>query len=738
MITTFRLILAGLFIVLSLNPAFAQSSEKLSVEWIYSDARRSVEAIPRYQWLANNTALMFDSRKPEGERPFQILNPKNGKIKPATDIAAAQKSLATLRDKEDDLNMLRWPDALDAHGKHALFVIEDDLYLLNFKKSAFQRITATEAKEKSARFSPDGKKIAFVRNNDLYAYFIEDGSERRLTEGGSETVLNGTLSWVYWEEIFGRRDIGYWWSNDSKSIAFLQSDESAVTLMHYVDFEPVEPRLIKQRYPKAGTENPLVHIGLVDIDKPADPLWLEVGDFEYVIRVQWMNDNQRLAIQTMNRAQTDLKLLYVHRRTGKGNHILTESDPGWVNINDDLYFLKNSRHFLWQSERDGYAHLYRFNSAGKLENQITKGEWALRSSGGVFWMRQSVTAIDEEKEQVYFTALKKSSVERHLYRINFDGSGLTRISKADGVHRITFSPNGKYYFDNFSTHKTMPSLSLYDRSGKLKQVIAAPQTERLKAFNLQYPELFSIPAADGFAMPAEILKPADFDPNKKYPLIYYVYGGPSAPTVFNAWRGTSLYFDNLLLQQGYLVVRFDHRSATAISKILENRLAGMMSGPTEIEDIAAGIKWLKSQPYVDADRVAIWGWSGGGSFTLNAMTNTREFKAGIAVAAVTDWHYYDTKWAEFGMKRPQDNPEGYKKTSFIRSAKNLHGRLLLVHGTYDDNVHPQNAWRFIEEMIQHNIRFEMMFYPMRKHGIVDDPARIHLYNTMLEFWDRNL
>ena len=554
-----------------------------------------------------------------------------------------------------------------------------------------------------------------------------------MTFDGSETTLNGTVSWVYWEEIFGRQDIGYWWSDDSKALVFLQTDESLVTKMHYVDFKPAEPRLITQRYPKAGTDNPIVKLGVMEISNPRVK-WVKLDPYEYICRVKWHPDNKRFTVQTMNRAQTELNLFFIDRRTGKSlGQVLTETDEGWVNINDDLYFLE-SGDFLWQSERDGYAHLYRFDNDGNLVNQVTKGSWALRSSGGPFWLRQSVVNIDEINRHVYFTALEKSSVERHLYRIQFNGRAMERITKDDGVHKIGFSPNGNYYFDTYSNITTLPTLALYDRNGVQLHVISKPRLELLEGLNIQTPELFTIPTMDGFPMPAQILKPGNFNSNKKYPLIFHIYGGPSAPTVYNRWQGTSLFFDNMLLERGYLVVRFDHRYATAISKKLENRLTLMVSGPTEIVDIVDGVRWLKSQTYVDSNRVGIWGWSGGGSFTLNSMTNTKEFKAGISVAPVTDWHYYDTKWAEFAMKRPQDNPNGYERTSFVKTAKNLHGRLLLVHGTYDDNVHPQNSWHFIDELVKENIMFDMMFYPMRKHGIADDPARIHLFNKMIEFW----
>ncbi|SUZ49432.1 uncharacterized protein METZ01_LOCUS2286 [marine metagenome] len=711
---------------------------RITVEWIYSDTAKAIAAVHKYQWLEDNTAILFDTRLEKKERTFLKLDPQTqSELGPAVDREKAVASLQEYLGKEDSTEYLEWPLSFDPYGNYAVYLYKKDIFLLDLAASEFRRVTQTETAEKAPRFSPDGSRLAFVRENDLYIYDLAANREKRLTSDGSDTILNGTVSWVYWEEIFGRRDIGYWWSEDSRALVFLQTDESAVTKMHYVDFKPAVPRLITQRYPKAGTDNPVVKVGLMEIDSPQIK-WIKLEPYEYICRVKWHQDNQWFSVQTMNRAQTELNLFYIDRNTGKNlGKVLTETDTGWVNINDDLYFLE-SGNFLWQSERDGYAHLYQFNEDGSLVAQVTKGSWALRSSGGPFWLRQSVVNIDEEHSQVYFTSLEKSSIERHLYRIGLDGSGLQRITREEGVHKVSFSPDGKYYFDTYSNINTLPALALYSRDGERLTVIAEPRPELLEELQLQTPELFTIPTTDGFPMPAQILKPKDFNPGKKYPLIFNIYGGPSAPTVFNRWQGLSLFFDNMLLNRGYLVVKFDHRSATAISKKLENRLLKMASGPREIVDIVDGIRWLKSQPYVDPNRVGIWGWSGGGSFTLNSMTNTREFKAGISVAPVTDWHYYDTKWAEFTMKRPQDNPEGYEKTSFVKTAKNLHGRLLLVHGTYDDNVHPQNSWHFIDELVKENIMFDMMFYPMRKHGIADDPAKIHLYNKMLEFWQEYL
>lgn len=733
----------GLFNSTSLSFAAApQEKSKITVEWLYSEEGKNIAALPSFAWLEDGTAILFDRREPEEKRTFVRFDPKTGAQVPAVNAEKALKSLKALigEDKDKTTKGLSWPIAFSKGGRLALYILKDDIFLLDLGASRFIRITETEAKEKSAGFSPDGKKVAFIRNNNLFVYDIETQKERQLTQDGSETILNGTLSWVYWEEIFGRQDIGYWWSEDSQAIAFLQTDESPVSVMHYVDFKPEVPRLITQRYPKAGGNNPVVRVGIVDLED-GRILWPDFKDiaYEYLVRVKWLPDSQRLSVQTLNRSQNELDLYFVDRSTGKPIHILEERDEGWVNIHDDLYFLKDGRHFVWASARDGYMHLYRYTMEGKFVNQITKGDWSIHSSGGgVFWLRKAVEAIDEEEGYVYFTALEKSSVERHLYRIRMDGTAMERLTREDGAHGISFSPDTQYYFDRHSSISTLPSLTLYKKSGERVRVAAAARPEKLAKYDVQYSMLFTIPARDGFPLPAEILKPRDFDAAKKYPVILHVYGGPSAPTVVNAWRGRSFLFDQILLDKGFLVVQVDNRSATAISKKLENIILKEGYGARELDDLLDAVDWIKEQPYVDPDRIGIWGWSGGGTFTLLAMTHSREFKAGISVAPVTDWHYYDTIWAEAFMKRPQDNPEGYERTSLVKRAKDLHGRLLLVHGTYDDNVHPQNAWSFIDELVKAGKMFDLMMYPMRQHGISDDPAQIHLYNTMVEFWVRNL
>ena len=722
------------FIFFMISQSFTQEKQKVSVEWIYSYEPLRIASVPQFAWLSDGMLMINDTRKPMTERTYEKMNPNDGKRYPVLDMRKALKDLSRWYGEDHIPPILPWPEEFDSKGTKGLYTFENDLYVLELSTASFTRLTQTEDEEKSAHFSPDGLHVAFVRKNDLYVFDLATKTEKRLTTDGSETKRNGTLSWLYWEEIFDRQDVGYWWSDDSKKIAFLQTDESAVSVMRWIDFKPAVPREILQRYPKAGDPNPVVKVGITDISD-AKTRWVDLSgnSYEYIVRVKWLPDNKRISIQTLNRPQTELKLFFSDVNSGKPELILTETDSAWVNVQYDLHFMNDGKHFIWASERTGYNHLYRCTLDGKTINTITKGEWALRASGG----NTVMAGINEKDGWVYFSALEKSSVENHLYRVKIDGKNMQRLSQEDGTHKITFSPDGKYYLDNYSSVNTLPGLYLRKGDGKLVQTLALPRPELLAPFDMRYPEMMTIPTRDGFNMPASIIKPKNFDPNKKYPLILFVYGGPSAPVVSNSWP-RDIWYNQILLDHGFLVAKVDNRSATAISKKLENLVLKQQASDCELNDLVDAVQWLKKQSYVDPERVGMWGWSGGGTYTLLGMSRSKEFKAGISVAAMTNWHFYDTKYAEMAMKTPQDNPEGYEKTNLNNYAKNLHGRLLLVQGTYDDNVHPQNAWNFADELIKANIQFDMMIYPMRKHSINDTPAQIHLYNKMIEFWDKNL
>jgi dipeptidyl-peptidase-4 len=742
-VDSLRAVLTGLVVFLTVASLSAEDAT-LTVDWIFSEAGKTASSIPDFQWLGDGRIVIYDPATPKAQRTLEVFDPASGKRRDLVDRDKALESLVEVarqgEAEEDPPEELGWPAAFGPHGRWALYANDGDLLLIDLRRSTFSVVANSDREEKSPRFSPDGQKIAFVRDNDLYVFDIGTRSERRLTHDGSSTLLNGTTSWVYWEEVFGRNDRGYAWSPDSRAIAYLQTDESGVGEMHYVDFEPNLPRVIHQRYPKTGEANPKVRAGVVGIDS-AETTWIDLGanPYEYLARLKWMPDGRRVMVQTLDRPQTTLDLFLADGGTGEVRHVHRETDPGWINLHDDLHFLDGDR-FIWLSERDGYAHLYTYDLNGELERQITRGNWAVHASGGVSWERRAVSMVDEAGGWVYFTGQQKSSIEKQLYRARLDGEGIERVSTEDGVHAITFSEDGDWYVDAHSSNSAMPSLRVFSADGETVRTIAQATPEALAPFDLLPRELMTIPASDGFEMPAMMLKPRDFDPGKTYPVILYVYGGPSAPTVADSWANARprALVEQILANQGFISVYVDNRSATAISKTLENRILMEGYGSTELADLLDAVAWLKARPFVDPERVGIWGWSGGGAFTLLAMTASKEFKAGIAVAPVTDWRFYDTRWAEAFMKRPQDNPDGYAATSHVDRAGDLHGRLMMVHGTYDDNVHPQNTWAFANELIEAGILFDMMIYPMRKHPIADDAAQKHLYRTMIEFWNAHL
>jgi dipeptidyl-peptidase-4 len=734
-----RFVLPALLCLLSFTTVLAQEKQKLTLESMNDPTLRQAYVTPRTWWLDDNTAIILDTRKPLAEQQLERLDPQTGKRTTLLDQKKASESFKSLFPEGKAPRFSPVPNAFSSTGAFGYYLIDGDVFLLDIKSATVTRVTETKEEEKDVDFSPDGLKLAFVRGNNLYAYDITQKRESRLTDDGSDTILNGTLSWVYWEEIFGRRDIGYWWSPDSRSIAYLRTDESGVSLQHFVNISPWTPTVTTQRYPKVGDKNPDVRVGIVEIGA-TKATWVNIDPkaYEYIVRVQWLLDNKRVCVQTMNRLQTEEDMYFVNCTSGEAKLIGKETNEAWVNTSDDLYFLQDGEHFVKSSERDGYDHLYRFTMDGKLVNQITKGDWAIRSAGGgVFWLRRAVTGIDEKDGWIYFTALEKSPMEKHLYRIKMDGSDMNRLTDEEGTHSISMSPKAQYYFDRYSSISTPTSLTLYESDGSKKLVLAEPDLGGFKKYDPQFPELTHVPARDGFMLPVSITKPRDFDPSKKYPVIVSVYGGPSAPQVANAFP-TGLAWDNVLLNNGFVLMTVDNRAATAISKKLENLLLERSPGEVELNDLVDAVRWMKQQPGIDSSRFGITGWSGGGTNTLLAMIRSTEFRAGIEGAGVTDFRFYDTKWGEALMRTEKENLKGYEEHSLLKYAKDLHGKLMIVHGLQDDNVHIQNSWRFIDELINANKLFELMVYPMRKHGVGDPAGRKHLLSTELDFWKRNL
>ncbi len=457
--------------------------------------------------------------------------------------------------------------------------------------------------------------------------------------------------------------------------------------------------------------------------------------YEYIIGLAWQPDSRAVAVQTTNRAQDRLDLL-LFDRSGATRRILTDLDPAWVN-QKEIDFLAGGRELLVSSERDGWTHLYRYKADGTLVGQVTRGAWSVRGPSAFYAAPMGSAFVDEAGGWVYFTAMEKSPIERHLYRVRLDGTGMKRLTQEPGGHRVTLSPSRRWYLDVFSSHAIPPSLSLHAADGSLRAVVSPSRTDLLAPLQLPNYELRTVPAADGYPLQARLLRARGFDASVRHPVVLRVYGGTGVPLVKDDWDRNSL-FDQLLAQRGYVVASIDNRTATAASKTIENLALHDEWGASAMNDLLDGVRWLKAQPWADPERVGIWGRSGGGYFTLAAMTKSSEFKAGVSIAPVTDWRYYDSKSTEAYMRTPVENLEGYEATNLVARAKDLHGRLLLVWGTYDDNVHPQNSLAFADALIAAGKPFDMMAYPMRKHGIDDRAARAHLMEKVLEFWKRYL
>lgn len=721
-------VIFGWMIVSIVQASTAQTP--ITVEWMNSRERWAIQSVPEFIWLTNGDAILHD--RYADDPVWEKLNPKTGQRTEWLNIRRLADSLRSHADPGS--NIPSWPEEFTQDGALAAFVIQGDVFVVGTADVSVQRITETPADEQSVHFSPDGRGLAYIRQNDLYVFDLESRAERRLTFDGSPTRLNGTLGWLYWEEIFDREDVGYWWSPDSKRIAFLQTDESNVSVIRFQSHQDAVPREREQRYPKAGDVNPSVRLGMVDVSgSPAR--WIDGVAYEYIVRVDWLPNGDRLSFQTLNRAQTELNLYFHDLTKEKTTRILTETDSAWVNPNFDLVFPPSGAFFFWTSERDGYAHVYRYSMTGKLLNRVTSGAWCVRPAGT---SDRSIVAVDEPNQWIYITSQEKAHTERHLYRVRFDGTKKKQMTVEPGTHDIHFSKDGNYFVDVFSDWQTPPGMWLVRSDGTRTGTIREPRLDLMSAFAIRPQRLTTIPARDGFPLPARFVVPRGFDPTKRHPVIIHTYGGPGAPIVANEWERRYFWFHQMLADAGYLVVYLDNRSASGISKTLENLVVYRQAGECELDDWVDAARWLKAQSYVDSARLGIWGWSGGGTATLVAMTRSKEFKAGIAVGAVTDWKYYDTKYTEATMKTPSVNPRGYETTSLLKYARDLHGRLLLVHGSADDNVHPQNMLAFADALIGAGIPFDMMVYPGRNHGISDLAARNHLFHLMLDFWKKRL
>jgi dipeptidyl-peptidase-4 len=723
-------------VLLALSPAALAQEKMLTLDDIY-DPQKRVDfsgSPPRLRWLKSGTHYLQTRTDPR-TRAVQLMkvNARTGEAAPFHDAAKMEAAFAALPGLSADeaRRLARRPSYhMNESESAALINHANDLFYYEWGSNRAVRLTHGPEEEQIEEFSPDGKMVSFVRGNNIYVVDLEAQRERALTSDGAAKILNGILDWVYQEELYGRGDFkGYWWSPDSTKIAYLRLDENPVKEFVVIDHIPRLQGVEVTPYPKAGDPNPSVQLGVVAASG-GETRWVDIFKYQQseplVVRVGWTPDARRVVYQIQNREQTWMDVNAADPASGRSETLINEKSNAWVEVDEVPRWLKDGS-FLWLSERNGWKHIYHYGPDGRLIRQVTDGKWEART----------VHAVDEARGFVYFSGTQHSPIAVNLYRVKLDGTGLTRLTQADGNHAINFSPNFAAYIDTWSDVNTPAQVRLYNADGSVARVIDENRVEALRQYKLGKVEFHQVKTRDGFTMEAVMIKPPNFDPSKKYPVFQYAYGGPHASMVRNSWGGTNYMWYHMLAQKGYIVWICDNR--TASGKGAESTWPVYRNfGELELRDIEDGLAWLKSQPYVDGSRIGLSGWSYGGFMTTYALTHSKSFRIGIAGGSVTDWRLYDTIYTERYMGTPQNNPEGYKKSSPIHYAKDLSGKLLLIHGAIDDNVHMQNTIQFAYELQKAGKQFDLMLYPKSRHGVSDPLLAKHMYTLMTDFILANL
>ncbi|HVI48878.1 MAG TPA: S9 family peptidase [Chitinophaga sp.] len=568
------------------------------------------------------------------------------------------------------------------------------------------RLTNDPQEEKNPTLSPDGKYVAFTRNNDLYSVEVATRKEIRYTNDGSDVIYNGWASWVYYEEILGRpsRYRAFWWSPDSRHIAYMHFNDSKVPVFPIYSEKGQHGYSENTRYPKAGDPNPAVKLGIVPTTG-GPTVWADFNenDDQYFGTPFWNKDDGQLWIQWMNRGQDNLKIYSIQPGNGAKKEIYNEKQQTWIDWFDEVPFLSNKQGFLIKSDKSGWTHLYLHNVDGSLKKQLTSGNWTVKD----------VIQIDEKSQVVYFTARKETSARFDLYKVNMKTGAINRLTFGNYNHIISMAPGGKYFVTTYSNLQTPGKMALLDNSGKVIRELGDGRGSKYDSYNLARTELKTYKTRDGLELPMTIIMPVHMEAGKKYPILISIYGGPDAGTVYDTWKLSST--QQWWAQEGLIQVAIDNRSSGHLGKTGMNYIHRKL-GIYEIEDYMDAAKWLRSQSWADADKICITGGSFGGYMTVMALTYGADvFTHGIAHAAVTDWQLYDSHYTERYMDSPAENPEGYKQTAVMTYADRYKGVLRIAHGTMDDNVHLQHCLQFLDKLENLNKHYELMIYPGERH-----------------------
>ncbi|MBN2669826.1 MAG: S9 family peptidase [Bacteroidales bacterium] len=602
-------------------------------------------------------------------------------------------------------------------------------YLYNIKQKTLTELSRN-GKQQLMQFSPDGKHLAFVRDNNLYVMSLSDLKEVAITNDGEKNaIINGAPDWVYEEEFSFAQ--AYEWAPDGQSIAYLRFDESKVKEYTMPIYEGLYPEMYSFKYPKAGEDNSKVTVHVYHLfSKSVTDIEIE-SDYEYIPRLVWTKSSEKLSIPVLNRLQNHLQILLANTQTGKTNVLYEEKNDTYIEIYDVLTFTDDGKNFIFCNEKTGYNHLYLYDINGQEVNAITQGNWEVVSFLG----------YNSKTKTVYYISTENSPTQRMLYSVGIDGTKKKCLNEKAGVNNVEFSAGYKYFINTWSSAATPTEVDLYKGSGELIRSLKDNNAmfDLLNKYNWSPKEFVSLKNDNGDDLNAWIIKPANFDPNKKYPVFMTVYGGPGNQTVMDQWEYTALWH-NYLAQKGYIIFSVDNRGTDGRGYQFRRATYGKM-GALEAEDQAAGAHYLQSLPYVDGQRIGIQGWSYGGYMSTLCLEKYPEiFKMAIAVAPVTNWRYYDSVYSERYLGLPDQNPQAYDANSPTNPelVKKMKGRYLLIHGSADDNVHLQNTMELSKLLIEADIDFQEMIYPNKNHGIYGGNTRLHLFRKMSQFIVNNL
>ncbi len=675
-------------------------------------------ALPSYSWADDGVHLEFTA----DDQPVWI-EPTSWMEAPVPAANAEQgddlwRVFAQLDGVDEELAH-RIADARAQGGEEGtLRKVDGDLWFASDGSARRLTTRGSESGIELEELAPNGKAVAFVVANNLYFVDTGTGEERALSTDGDVNTFNGKLDWVYQEEIYGRgRFKAFWWSPNSEHVAFLRLDETAVHEFTVIDHIEdghfrVKPEVTK--YPKVGDPNPTVGLGVASATSATDVRWIDLGFEEsepLVVRVDWTPDGDRLVYMLQDRIQTWLDLHFVDVTNLADATLFRETSSAWTNRAPAPRWLDDGS-FLWLSERTGQRHIYRYDASGELLTTVTKGPWSVAS----------IDAVDEAAGRLWFGATKDGAVNSNVYRVDLDGSHLTRLTTGDGAHSVTFNRDRSMFLDRHSSLTSPPRLALFDGDGnELREIGVAASPDR-DAYATGEWELFEVEARDGFLLDVSLLKPVDFDPSRSYPVWLPTYSGPNAPSVRNRWNGSAWY--QFLAQNGVIVMQVNVRSASG-KGIETTATCYRQLGIQELMDLEDAVAWLTALPWADGQRVGITGGSYGGFMTAFALTHSDTFSVGVAASGVYDWRMYDSIYTKRYMQTPDLNPDGYAATSVIASAGNLRGHLVITHGVMDDNVHLQNAIQLVYALQNAGKDFELMLYPQNRHGIRDAELRWH-------------